>query len=76
MRLPDFANDLLGGGVQTGVRAQEELLFCTRPEACVAMALCARMRDDESVSVRGSRRFAAFVGRGRAMKAHAVDDPA
>jgi poly(ADP-ribose) glycohydrolase len=57
----DFANRDIGYGV-TGT--QEEILFGSSPEMCIAMLFCDTMRDNEAIVIRGARRVAAFLGYG------------
>jgi poly(ADP-ribose) glycohydrolase len=55
----DFANCLLGGGALFRGCVQEEILFSQRPELCVGMLLCEKMRDDEAIMMRGAACYSA-----------------
>jgi poly(ADP-ribose) glycohydrolase len=57
----DFANRDIGYGI-TGT--QEEMLFGSSPELCVAMLFCDTLNDNESVSITGARKVAKFDGYG------------
>jgi poly(ADP-ribose) glycohydrolase len=58
----DYANCLLGGGALFHGCVQEEVLFSQRPELCVGMLLCEKMRDDEAIMMRGAVCFSATSG--------------
>jgi poly(ADP-ribose) glycohydrolase len=58
----DFANRRLGGGALTRGCVQEEILFVTHPELCVGMLICAPLRDDEALLMRGAACFSAHAG--------------
>ena len=58
----DFANKLLGGGALAYGCVQEEILFAQRPELCVGMLLCEKMRADEAIVMRGAACYSATDG--------------
>ncbi len=64
----DFANRFLGGGVLRTGAVQEEIRFSVCPELLVGLLLCAAMRDDEALRLRGAERFAAVEGYARTLR--------
>jgi hypothetical protein len=62
----DFSNSSVGGGIflnAPGASAQEEILFATHPELCVATILAPEpLMDDEVLLVKGARRFVHHMG--------------
>jgi len=59
-----FANKFVGGGCLENDFASEEMLFVTRPELIVAMALCSHMTDEDCVLIGGALPFSATSGYG------------
>jgi poly(ADP-ribose) glycohydrolase len=57
----DFANCDIGFGI-TGT--QEEILFGSSPELCVAMLFCDTLNENEAISITGARKVAYFNGYG------------
>eukprot|EP01108_Squamamoeba_japonica_P008800 TRINITY_DN7915_c0_g1_i1.p1 TRINITY_DN7915_c0_g1~~TRINITY_DN7915_c0_g1_i1.p1 ORF type:complete len:305 (-),score=61.34 TRINITY_DN7915_c0_g1_i1:81-995(-) len=64
----DFSHDLIGGGVFAGVRAQEELLCCSRPELLVVAVICERMDTRETIAIENVVQYARFEGYGRTLR--------
>ena len=58
----DFANEKRGGGALSKGCVQEEILFSQRPELCVGMLLCEKMRADEAIVMRGAVCYSATYG--------------
>lgn len=59
-----FANKFVGGGCLENDFAQEEVLFVTKPELIVAMALCSHMVDEDAIHIAGALQFSAYSGHG------------
>ena len=57
----DFANQDIGFGI-TGT--QEEILFGSSPELCVAMLFCDTLEENEAIAITGARRVSTFNGYG------------
>lgn len=58
----DFANRFVGGGCLENDFHQEEILFATKPELIVAMALTSYMHDAEVVNISGALQFSVYSG--------------
>ena len=61
----DFANSSVGGGIflnAPGATAQEEIIFATHPELCLATVLSAVLQDNEALLIQGARRFSRHAG--------------
>lgn len=61
----DFANADIGYGI-TGT--QEEMIFGSSPELCIAMLFCDTLTDSEAICIIGARRVAFFDGYGLDIK--------
>ncbi|CAF0867160.1 unnamed protein product [Brachionus calyciflorus] len=61
----DFANMDIGYG-KSGT--QEEILFASSPEMCVAMLFCDTLQDDEAITIKGARKIVNFEGYGLDLK--------
>lgn len=57
----DFANKDIGYGIYG---TQEEILFGSSPEMCVAMLFCDSMLDNETIIIRGAQKVTKFDGYG------------
>jgi poly(ADP-ribose) glycohydrolase len=58
----DFANRFVGGGCLEADFCMEEILFLTKPELIVAMALNSYLHDEEVVRIYGALQFSAYSG--------------
>eukprot|EP00922_Rhytidocystis_sp_ex-Travisia-forbesii_P006826 GHVS01009965.1.p1 GENE.GHVS01009965.1~~GHVS01009965.1.p1 ORF type:complete len:470 (+),score=63.39 GHVS01009965.1:479-1888(+) len=58
----DFANKSIGGGVLDAGCVQEEILFATRPELCVARLFFEELSPTEAIRITGATPFTAYSG--------------
>lgn len=64
----DFANRLIGGHFLIGLLAQEEIMFCLKPELIVSVLFCAQMDSNEAIRILGAERYSSCKGYGRSLK--------
>lgn len=58
----DFANEYIGGGSANWGCVQEEILFLIYPELFVASLFFEKMNHNESIVIKGVRRFTNYHG--------------
>ena len=63
-RHADFANRFIGGGCLENDFMMEEILFVTKPELIVSMALCSYMQDEDVVLIHGASQYSSYSGYG------------
>eukprot|EP01105_Mastigella_eilhardi_P015947 TRINITY_DN3655_c0_g1_i2.p1 TRINITY_DN3655_c0_g1~~TRINITY_DN3655_c0_g1_i2.p1 ORF type:complete len:938 (+),score=189.72 TRINITY_DN3655_c0_g1_i2:659-3472(+) len=68
-----FSGSFVGGSVLSGGCGQEELLFATRPESVLAMLLCPRLGDRETVIIDGAVQYSDDNGGGFSTEVRGTD---
>ena len=63
----DFANRFIGGGVFGHGAVQEEIMFMEAPECYIAMFLCSRMENDETIRMENIVRCSQIDGYNRSV---------
>ena len=63
-----YAHEFIGGSLFEGSLTQEEVILLIRPECLVATLFCARMDDNETITIFGAEKMSQYAGYGSSVR--------